>query len=148
MKKSNVIYFDRNFDDKNERIGRKKSYLKKRVKMINRINRKKEKKRNVREREKERFTVTLVLLYLHAQPTYTVQSTEQPDTHFRHLSLDPFGDQCFHSTLCRQWWLKVYEAITCNTIVSHVWVEESMFISSFRNLLYFFKTYNYLKSFS
>lgn len=58
--------------------------------------------RKVRERE-ERFTVTLVLLYLHAQPTYTGQSTEQPDTHFRHLRLDALGDQCFHSTLCRHW---------------------------------------------
>lgn len=72
------------------------------------------------ERQKEGFTVTLVLLYLHAQPTYTVQSTEQPDTHFRHLRLDALGDQCFHSTLCRHRWFKVYKAITCNIIEHHV----------------------------
>lgn len=65
------------------------------------------------EKERERFTVTLVLLYLHAQPTYTGQSTEQPDTHFRHLRLDALGHQCFHSTLCRRRCLKVYKAITC-----------------------------------
>lgn len=65
------------------------------------------------EKERERFTVTLVLLYLHAQPTYTGQSTEQPDTHFRHLRLDALGHQCFHSTLGRRRCLKVYKAITC-----------------------------------
>lgn len=70
--------------------------------------------------EKERFTVTLVLLYLHAQPTYTGQSTEQPDTHFRHLRLDAFGHQCFHSSVCRQRWLKVYKAITWNIEIQNI----------------------------
>lgn len=59
------------------------------------------KRRRERQKDRERFTVTLVLLYLHAQPTYTGQSTDQPDTHFRHLRLDTLGDQGFDSTLCR-----------------------------------------------
>lgn len=59
------------------------------------------KRKREKQKDRERFTVTLVLLYLHAQPTYTGQSTDQPDTHFRHLRLDTLGDQGFDSTLCR-----------------------------------------------
>lgn len=82
-------------------------------------NRREKKKKSEREREKG-----LLLLWYYSvlacTTTYTVQSTEQPDTHFRHLRLDALGDQCFHSTLCRHRWLEVYKSVTCNTIMT-IW---------------------------
>lgn len=78
-----------------------------------------DRKKEKSERERERG---LLLLWYYSvlacTTTYTVQSTEQPDTHFRHLRLDALGDQCFHSTLCRHRWLEVYKSVTYKTIMT------------------------------
>lgn len=42
----------------------------------------------IRERVRSRRLVIIVLL---ACTTYTVQSTQEPDTHFSHLGLNTFG---------------------------------------------------------
>lgn len=78
------------------------------------------KRERKKEREEWKRKRGLLLLWYYSvlacTTTYTVQSTEQPDTHFRHLRLDALGDQCFHSTLCRHRWLEVYKSVTCKTI--------------------------------
>lgn len=82
-----------------------------------------QKREKEKEWRREREKGLLLLWYysvLACTTTYTVQSTEQPDTHFRHLRLDALGDQCFHSTLCRHRWLEVYKSVTCNTIIT-IW---------------------------
>lgn len=83
---------------------------------------KEEWKKEERKKEKNERERGLLLLWYYSvlacTTTYTVQSTEQPDTHFRHLRLDALGDQCFHSTLCRHRWLEVYKSVTCKTITT------------------------------
>lgn len=77
------------------------------------------KRKTERKRKKRKRGLLLLWYYsvLACTTTYTVQSTEQPDTHFRHLRLYPLGDQCFDSTLCRHRWLEVYKSVTCNIVI-------------------------------
>lgn len=99
-------------------------------KMIQTTERERRMKEERKKEKNERERGLLLLWYysvLACTTTYTVQSTEQPDTHFRHLRLDALGDQCFHSTLCRHRWLEVYKSVTCKTITT-VWVPADHFV--------------------